>query len=192
MKIICFDLDGTLLNENELIHPSDINILLSNRRAIFVIATGRALPSIKGVLNLNGLFLEEKIPFPILSQNGAVLYKPEEKLLEMHSFDFTTQNHLISYIDRFPKIPFFFFGENDVYLINPNKEAHEYASKWYYPLEYSKDGFYPPASKVMGLCMDLEMLHEFSDSIQHMKIETSFSLILGCSKWEDFAHQSYH
>jgi len=175
-SVICLDLDGTLLDKNELIHPNDINFLSSRRYSNYIISTGRALPGIKGVFNLNGLFIGEKIPFPIVSQNGAVLYGPGEKLLEFNSFEAEIQDNLIKHIGIFPEIPFFLFGENEVFLKNPNQLGLHYASIWFYALANTKDERFPALSKVMGLSRNTDLLKEVANSIQHLKIETSFSL----------------
>ena len=176
MKLICFDLDGTLLDENEMIHPNDVELLSSKNASNFIVSTGRALPSIKGVFNLNGLFTREKIPFPILSQNGAVLYGPGEHLLEFNAFDAETKNQLLIHIGKFSDIPFFLFGENEVFLLNPNQQAFEYASIWFYPLKNIKDTRYPPVSKMMALSWNKERLDEIINFIQDIEIEFFFSL----------------
>jgi Cof subfamily protein (haloacid dehalogenase superfamily) len=174
--VICFDLDGTLLDENEIIHPNDIELLSIIRNTNYLVSTGRALPSIKGVFSLNGLFRGEKIPIPIVSQNGAVLYGPEEQLHEFHSFNIETQNLLLNCVRKFPQVPFFLFAENEIYLINPNQLAQHYASMWFYPLKNLKNAGLPNVSKVMALSYKRDLLQDFVNMIQPLEIEASFSL----------------
>lgn len=78
--IICFDLDGTLFDSQGRIHTRDLSILTSESVFNFIIATGRSLQSVRAVFTKNGLFTDVRIPFPLVLQNGSVIYKHNEKL----------------------------------------------------------------------------------------------------------------
>jgi len=86
-KIICFDLDGTLINAHGMIHPADIEILATHRGSLLVPATGRTISSVRQLFEKNGLFIGQPLPFPLILQNGAALYSEGEHLLAHFHFE---------------------------------------------------------------------------------------------------------
>jgi len=178
MNIICFDLDGTLLNEDDKIHPSDRSLLASRKDVPFIITTGRALSGIKGVFERNELFSPGEIPFPIVAQNGAVLYKPHEEFFDHCPFDSNIQFQVINTIRNFDLITFFLFEKSDIFVLHENPLGTFYAQFWYMPTQPYTNSTKLSLTKIMGLSDDAQFLQEVADSISSLKmeVETSFSL----------------
>ena len=119
--IICFDLDGTLLDEQKNIHPNDILLLTASRpEALFIPATGRPLDSIRRTFARNRVYAGRKIPLPMVLQNGALLFAGDEVLLASHPFEPPLQKELISLCTRFKDVTFLFFDANVNYILWPN------------------------------------------------------------------------
>lgn len=176
MKIICFDLDGTILNRNEEIHPEDQKLLKTCSEMVFIITTGRALPSIRGVFQHNHLFTEVKIPFPIVAQNGAVLYQSNEKIIDWHTFEKHTQIELINTIRNFPDITFYLFDSRQIYVMHKNPTGSYYAEMWYMPLKpYFHNKNYS-FTKIMGLSKNIQNLRDAESSVSKLPLEVSYSL----------------
>lgn len=53
--LICLDFDGTLVDREGCIHPSDVEILANERSVAFVPATGRPLHPVRQVFEQHGL-----------------------------------------------------------------------------------------------------------------------------------------
>ncbi len=81
-RTVLFDLDGTLVQPQGGIHPQDIRLLCSEQPYWFIPATGRPLHSTRALLAESGLFIDQKLPLPLIQQNGAALYRPYEELLD--------------------------------------------------------------------------------------------------------------
>ena len=63
-SVLCFDLDGTLVNDQGEIHPNDLMLLDHPNSAVLLIpATGRPLESVRRTFRKAGLFKEKKILF---------------------------------------------------------------------------------------------------------------------------------
>ena len=176
MKIICFDLDGTLLDEEEQIHPADRSLLASRRDIPFIITTGRALWSIKGVFEQNGLFTGNDIPFPIVAQNGAVLYDKNEIIIDYFPFEHKTQFQVINTIRKFSQITFYLFGMSELYILNDTPLGSYYARIWYMPIKPFEVSGDLQLTKVMGLSKNVPDLQEVACSLSSLDVEISFSL----------------
>ena len=76
--VLCFDMDGTILDEHERFYPQDIPVLRAPPPEVqFILATGRSLPSVLLTYVKNGLLeTGQPLPYPAVCQNGAVNYLP--------------------------------------------------------------------------------------------------------------------
>jgi hypothetical protein len=118
--ILCIDIDGTLIDANERVHPRDITRLKAFPKDLQpIFTTGRILHSAKGVLQENGLFPEKRMPWPGVFMNGGVAYLPEEVLCLSHAFSQELRQDLIALAKSFPDSDFTFFTVDSVFLVNP-------------------------------------------------------------------------
>lgn len=118
--ILCLDIDGTLIDADERVHPLDVQVLSHFPDDIMpLLTTGRILHSAKGVLQENGLFQIDPLPLPGVFQNGGVTYQPGEKICTSHAFNPGTRKAVIDLSRAFPRSAFTFFSIDTVYLLNP-------------------------------------------------------------------------
>ncbi len=114
--IICFDLDGTLVDEDGRIHPLDIEILRTEERVTFIPATGRPRRAMRQVFERNGMFSKRQIPLPMILQNGAVVYRPNETLHLVNSFAPETQAMLLEIAQNHAHIASKWFTPEQIYV----------------------------------------------------------------------------
>ena len=121
LPILCFDLDGTLLDGKGRIHPQDAALLADPEPlALFIPATGRPLGSVRLTFNKNGLFVGRKLPFPLILENGSILYAGGEKLVSFLPFDCQAQSDLIDLAGQHPQVTFLFMGLEEVHVEHPS------------------------------------------------------------------------
>ncbi|NPV77521.1 MAG: HAD family phosphatase [Anaerolineae bacterium] len=175
--VITFDLDGTLFHPRRGIHPEDFRLLCSEQPYWFAPATGRPLHSTRALLAQSGLFKDLKLPFPLILQNGAVLYGPREELLSHADLSpavleeladrLKNRNHvtiLFNLIDAFSPLRVTPFGEECIrryaFRVQPS------------PWPEKK----PACSKIMCLCEDRAPLEEIFYDTKDLPLERAFSM----------------
>jgi Cof subfamily protein (haloacid dehalogenase superfamily) len=126
VPIICFDLDGTLLDRNGKIHPKDIEIFKSRRDVMFIPCTGRPLDSVEHMFHDNGLFRNETTPFPAITQNGSAIHLPGGEIYQYNSFPKPVQDKLIKTFQLFPQVSFMLMEKARTLLVRPN----DYGIHW--------------------------------------------------------------
>jgi len=117
--ILCFDVDGTLADANQQIHPMDREILQNIPHCLFIPSTGRPLHSLKIIFHRNGLFIGQAIPFPLILQNGAAIYDKGEALLGHYPFDHSIQESIVQILIHHKRIHHLFIGLDEVYSLYP-------------------------------------------------------------------------
>jgi Cof subfamily protein (haloacid dehalogenase superfamily) len=118
--ILCIDLDGTLIDAQEKVHPKDIWMLKNLPEVVQpVLTTGRILHSAKGVLQENGLFPQTVFPLAGVFMNGGVAFKPDEILTIHHTFLPHVRTELVDLAHTFHESAFVFFSLTQVYMLNP-------------------------------------------------------------------------
>jgi hydroxymethylpyrimidine pyrophosphatase-like HAD family hydrolase len=121
LPIICFDMDGTLLDEQGCIHPNDAALLGSPEpRAAFIPCTGRPTASVRFAFARAGLFRGRPIPFHMLLQNGALLMARGERELAFRAFAPGVQQDLLALAQRFPAVTFLFLSSTSIYVLWPH------------------------------------------------------------------------
>jgi Cof subfamily protein (haloacid dehalogenase superfamily) len=120
VSIVCFDLDGTLLDGHDQIHPKDLEILRTKQDVIFVPCTGRPFSSVEAMFHRHGLFLNEAVPFPVVTQNGSAIYLPGGKLYKFFSFAKELQNQLLGIFHDFPQATFMLNDRTRIFFLFPN------------------------------------------------------------------------
>ena len=130
--ILCIDIDGTLIDEEESVHPKDVGVLQNLPEIIQpVLTTGRILHSAKGVLQHNGLFPQAVFPLPGVFMNGGVAYQPNEILTLYHTFTPNIRTALIDLSQTFKETAFVFFALAQVYMVNPTQFSQQISKSHY-------------------------------------------------------------
>jgi HAD superfamily hydrolase (TIGR01484 family) len=176
--IFCIDIDGTLIDSQEQIHPNDVKLLKHFPREIqLVITTGRILHSAKGVLRENGLFTDLHFPLPGVFMNGGVAYLPKEKLCVQHSFTKDIRQVLLALPKSFPETAFMFFTISGVYLVNPTLFGHHISRLHYLEARDAKPEEIPDRIiKVMVLEENTQILNQIKVKTLVWDAEMAFSL----------------
>jgi Cof subfamily protein (haloacid dehalogenase superfamily) len=175
--IIVFDLDGTLINEHGEIHPNDIALLtMPDPPALFVPATGRSLFALRRTFRATGIINGKPVPYPMILQNGALLFDREEKKLRYSAFERAIQEQLIEICEMKPEATFLLFGEDEIRLLHPTPfglwETERYM---FIPKEFSDSDPYFPMSKIMCLNDDANLLQEMTSLVHGYDIEVCLS-----------------
>lgn len=128
--VICFDFDGTLVDSNGRIHPNDITILQNEERVVFVPATGRPYHAVRHAFTRNGLLFEDAIPYPMILQNGAVVYEPYQQLWSHTPFPAAKQTKIIDIAQRNPQVCCLLFGLHQLDILWPNEHSDKMVARF--------------------------------------------------------------
>lgn len=177
-RVICFDLDGTLLDQDERIRPNDLARLKEKQNGtLYIPASGRSLKSVKSIFYDHGIITNSTVPFPMVLQNGAVTYLPGEQIYSNKVFETSLQASLINIVDTFKQIPFFMVTSTHHYVMHANSQSNEASQRYKF-----KGGHYTdnekniPLTKIMGMSQDICMLQELMSQISSLTVESAFSL----------------
>ena len=175
--IICFDLDGTLLNEREEIHPADRQILAGERPSVlFIPATGRTLESIQRTFHKNGLFEGRKIPLPLVLQNGSLLYGKDELFQSYHPFAPEVQEVLIDSAMKFKQVTFLFMDAAETHILSTTSTGLEAAERYEFTTRFFTEASRRLRfSKIMCIPERPGGLDEFPEMIESLPIERAYS-----------------
>ncbi|NMC80561.1 MAG: HAD family phosphatase [Chloroflexi bacterium] len=175
--IVSFDLDGTLLDEHNHIHPRDKEILLSRNDIIFMPCTGRPYNSVVEMFHNNGMFLGEAPPFPVVANNGSVIYLPGGKLLQYRNFSAELQQQLLDVFYQFPQAAFMLSEIEHTYLFLPSERGvqwlNRFLSVWYH---YTEDYAGPIFGKITGLSDDPALMQVLMARLSQLPVELSLSM----------------
>jgi 5-amino-6-(5-phospho-D-ribitylamino)uracil phosphatase len=176
--ILGIDVDGTLIDSNEKIHPKDVALLQNFPGEIQpILTTGRSLHGAKGVLQQNGLFEDEPLPLPGVFMNGGAAYHAEEKLLIQHSFSPHTRQTLVELASKYPDASFSFFTLKDVYLVNPTPFAQHISQLHHLEAnEVGANEIPKELIKLMILDQDRTALAKIKHQTKDWDVESAYSL----------------
>ena len=176
--MLCFDLDGTLLDDRERIHPADREILAGARaQAILIPTTGRPLESVRRTFQRNGLFRDASLPLPLVLLNGSLVHAPGERRLAYRPFEPLVQSELIALAQDFPEVTFLFLGEGPAQMLHPSAFGWAAAERY----ECTTQEFTPasrdvPSGKVMCMHPDHAVLEPLDRALEGIAVEKSFSV----------------
>ncbi len=172
------DVDGTLIDAAETIHPQDVALLKAFPKTIQpVLTTGRSLSGAKAVLRQNGLFTETTLPLPGVYMNGGAAYLPGETLCDQHSFSPQTHQSLLDLAGAYPSAAFSFFSLRKVFLVNANDFARHISRIHYLEAEeIDAGGLCEEIIKLMVLDQEQAILAEIKAEIEGWAVESAFSL----------------
>ena len=176
--IICFDLDGTLLNKQEMIHPKDKEILLSNNDdVIFCPCTGRPRDSVISMLHHNELFLSENVPYAMVTQNGVAAHLSNGQLAQYTTFPQEVQETLLNIFWDYPQASFMLMSETSNFLLWPNEFGGHWMGRFQAPWQtFTADDRKIKFGKMTCLTDDEVIIHELSDRLSDVAVEYGRSL----------------
>ncbi len=175
--IICFDLDGTLLDEHQRIHPTDVEILQNTRDVLFIPCTGRPMHAVTLMFHENGMFQNTPIPFPVVTQNGSAVYTPGEVTHAFHRFSKDIQSRLLDYFDRFPELSIMLMEEKRTVLMHPTDVGAYWMRRFNTHWEPYDDDCRSHAIGKATCITDSRELHvELKDYLQHLPLEIGVSM----------------
>jgi Cof subfamily protein (haloacid dehalogenase superfamily) len=176
--IICVDFDGTLVDDDGFIHPTDVEILANERSAAFVPATGRPLHAVRRTFERYGLFTGHPIPFPLILENGAAVYSENEMLRSQRSFDPELQDELMRVVRASERASFILFSLNEARLVRANETLWAMVRRFDLdPQPFELDQKLSLSlSKVAVTAEDPESLHAFQAEIAELPLEQTYSL----------------
>jgi Cof subfamily protein (haloacid dehalogenase superfamily) len=175
--VICFDFDGTLVDKNGWMHPADVDIFRNETDVLFVPATGRPLHAVRRAFSRNDLFVDSPLPFPLLLQNGAMVYLPGEKLYRQHVFSDKEQALLLAAGQNVAGITLLMFGPDQVRVIEVNDTV--LAKTVQFQLTVTP---FDPETEQMALTKLIYFadthaeLEQVLEQIKHLPLERHFSL----------------
>ncbi len=176
--VFCFDLDGTLVDGFGRIHSTDIS-LLSNRESAFsfIVCTGRSLESVRKTFARNGMFINRKIPFPLVLLNGSLIINQNEEFLAFFPFSGDIQREIILRAKHHNAITFLFLSRFHTYVLGKNPFGARQIEKYEFsPSRLDKWNSENPFSKVMCISEDRDALLSFQESIASIQVERDYSM----------------
>ena len=178
LPIVCFDMDGTLLDAQGRVHPDDVALLASaSPRLLFVPTTGRPISSVRSAFARSGLYLDCPIPLNMILQNGSVLMAPQERLLSYMPLDAGIQQDLLALALRTPQVTFLFLTATDIHALWPHPFAMQLAASFDFEVrQLTEQDFNIPFSKVMCMSDSASALADLAASIASWPVEAAFSM----------------
>jgi HAD superfamily hydrolase (TIGR01484 family) len=180
--LLCFDVDGTLLDERDRIHPRDASILAGIGRgedfpAWLIPATGRSLISVKRTFARLGLYAGLPLPLPLVLQNGAALYLPGEQLVSYTTFNPGVQDAILVICQRHPQVTFLLHSRDAIHMLWPHPYGIEAAQRYDFDVTpFDPETPAPPYSKMMCLSRTPADLAAVSRDAQALAIEQAYSM----------------
>jgi Cof subfamily protein (haloacid dehalogenase superfamily) len=179
VPFIAFDLDGTLLDSEGMIHQKDVELLResSNINLRFIIATGRPLTSVKHTFHQNGLYWNEKVPHWLVLLNGALIFEAHEKLLAYTSLALEYQAEIIRTVSDFPQVTCMLQDISNIRVLNENEFGLVCARLWNFDLlPYDKGDENRDYAKIMCVSQSQDLLEKIRRRLSKYPIEMSYSM----------------
>jgi hypothetical protein len=176
-KLICFDLDGTLLDDQKLIHPIDREILVNYRDILFIPTTGRSRISVRQMFARNGIFADGVIPFPMVLQNGSVIYQANEQLFAYFPYSSEIQNELIRIARGFSQVTFLFLDVNEIHVLGGNEFGKMGVNELdFITVPFSMQSKYCQFSKLMCISDNSSILEKLNNAFACLPVEIAYSM----------------
>jgi Cof subfamily protein (haloacid dehalogenase superfamily) len=177
-NIICFDLDGTLVDESGKIHPEDASLLESGLEdVIFVLASGRSLRSVKSVLSKNNLFSGARLPFPLILQNGSLIYGSGEDLLGYFPFEMSIQRQVIDMAKARKEITYLFLAKDLIFQLWSHPFGESARKQYDLPAgEFTDQSAGEKFSKVMCISENEKALKKVMEACRQLEVEGAFGM----------------
>ncbi len=176
ITIVCIDFDGTLVDDDGSIHPTDVEILKNERSVAFVPATGRPLHSVRSTFERHGLFIGHPIPFPLVLENGAAVYSEDEVLRSQHSFDPELQEELMRVVQASKSVSFLLFSLDEARVLRTNETLWALVRRFDLNARTPGIGERLSLSKVAATAEDAGTLRAFQAEVSGLPLEQTYSL----------------
>jgi len=175
---VCIDFDGTLVDGEGRIHPTDVDILENDRSVEFVPATGRPLHSVRRTLERHGLFVDEPIPFPLVLENGSAVYLENEVLLSQRSFEAELQEELMDAVWASSGASFMLFSLDTARLLHVNDRVRGFVRRFDLDERHfdPEEGLPQPLCKIAVTADEPKILRDFQATLSGMPLEHTYSL----------------
>lgn len=176
--VLAVDLDGTLVvdSDNKL-HPRDVEILKSGLPVPLIIATGRSLASTRYPFEKNGLINGSPLPYPLVLNNGGLLYAQNEIPRAKYPFAPEVAAELIRIASGYKGATFLLQGIPEVYQLGETESGLRAIHKYgYRPKKYHAGLAGMPLTKLMVLSDRREDLEAMEAAFAHLPIEGNYSL----------------
>lgn len=177
--VLAVDLDGTLLAENDRMHPADIAFLKHNPAIQLIIATGRPLSGVRRALELNHLIQPgQPCPYPLVLNNGAMQMLPGERLHQHIAFMSEVRAALAKIAGKHPEATFLFQGAYETWRVGQTRDGDvSIATYGYDPInttaaEVAQLSF----SKAMCLSLQRSILEVIEQEFNQSPVSGNFSL----------------
>jgi HAD superfamily hydrolase (TIGR01484 family) len=175
--VICIDVDGTLVDDHGHVHPRDVDILSTDHRITFVLATGRLLPSLRRTLEQHRLFADRPIPLPLVLQNGAALCRPDETLHAHDPSPGSTQTALIDAMEAHRQVTYLLFDLSEVHVLWPTPLARNAIARFDLDARPFREATRHRAfTKALCIAESAQRLEPFAAAIADLDLETSYSI----------------
>lgn len=176
--VICFDVDGTLVDKEERIHPADIELLKrSNPDFLFVPCTGRSMESVISMFHINHLFTDTPLPFPVIAQNGSSIYAEGEKLVAYNAFPKEIQHSLIKCFESYPEISFSLMLKDRNVLMHPNEVGIFWMKQFNLDWEpYQENDRNEPVGKATCITEDPRVRTEICEKLILLSLEFGITM----------------
>jgi HAD superfamily hydrolase (TIGR01484 family) len=175
--IVCFDFDGTLVDAEGRIHPSDVAILGAAIQATLVPATGRPLHAVRSTLVQHGLFADRPLPFSLVLEGGAVVYDAGERVRAEFAFDPDVQHALTDAMLAAPRITFLVFSTDRVFELWPSEPGDRMIDRFaLQTAPFAAEQREMPWTKVVSIARTPDPLREFATGTSALPLERAFSL----------------
>jgi len=178
--VIFSDLDGTLLDQNERLHPADAELLKHGYpEVLLAIASGRPMHSIRRTIQALGLYDQEKMPLPVVSLNGAAVYAQGEDLCGVVNFDPFVQEKLVALLQEHRGATIFFQDPDAEYtqwITSFGQQALE--QYWFNHRPFSSAKTDHSFCKIMCMSSEPDTLQEICDAVTgaELSVETAYSM----------------
>ena len=178
LPIVCFDFDGTLVDDRGRIHPKDLALLADPEPPVdFICTTGRPLESLRVTLQKNGLFVDRPIRWPLVLQNGALIFAPGERKLGFSSFVSALQKEIITIARKSPQISFLFLSDTVVYILGEHSLGLKLARRFEFVIQpFKSEHELLPFSKVMCISDSPAELRTVADQARRMPVDGAYSM----------------
>lgn len=177
--IITFDIDGTLVSPDDRIHPADLAILNNPPAGVVLVPnTGRPLVPVVRLLHKHGAFTEyDRLPIPLVTQNGGAIYGPDERLLAVHAFSPELYEQVLAIMQDYPDVTTLVTTTNGIYSLYPTNFAADKAVYFDFSIEpLSAFDHSDGAIKMMQVSDRLEDLRSMSRRAAELPVVVTSSL----------------